>query len=181
MKDARFLPLIEETKAFRDLCEERVVSYLVSEGVSEERAEILAAGCFGNVGEAEKMVVDEVYPALYETVFRVLRETENSRDALKAVAELSVYRDRFREVLDVMTSAFRDALVVETCPEFVLSRRKKNDILMLKENYSSAALLYALDRIADASRKWEESCNFNAVADQLILGILEGKALCRKS
>ena len=162
-------------------CEERVVSYLVGEGVSAERAEILAAGCFGNVGEAEKMVFDDEYPQLYETVFRVLKETENSKDALKAVSELAVFKDRFREVLDVMTSAFRDALVVGTCPEFVLSRRKKDDILRLSEKYSSAALLYALDRIADASRKWEESCNFNAVADQLILGILEGKALCRKS
>ena len=160
--------------------QERIYSYLLSRGAQDADAAVLSASCFGNVCEAEAMIFDKEYFRLYETVFEAFLQMRSSKDALRYIALLQDYRDRFEDCLEIMTSLFRDVLVVKTNPDFLLYKQRKNDILEISKAYSEEAALGCLELIRQANRKWKTSCNFNAVLDQLILGILEVKQLCRK-
>lgn len=161
--------------------EDRILRYLTEQGVPAEEAEIAAASAFGNVSDAEIMVNDREYLALYRLVFEMLAEMNTSRDALRYVSALGEYKDRFSDVLDLLTSVLRDALVVQTSPELLFHRHKREEIQKISQNYSQQAILQCLDGITLASKKRSLNCNFNAVLDSLILGMLEVKQLCRVS
>ena len=159
---------------------EKVISYLVGEGINEANAEIAASFCDGMPLTAESYARDKTFFLLFDKVVECVKNLDSSRDSLRTVSQLLSLSNDFKIVLKVMETLFVQTLKAYSDEDLLLLKHKKNDILTIKQKFSQRAVYNILPLLDKAKISLENNCNQTAVADKLVLGILEVRYSCPK-
>ena len=141
---------------------------------TKEQLSLFAAAANGSVGEAQNLVEGGYYKTLVQQAFSlVLTPPQKLPQLIKEIGETK----RQKELLSLLRLIFRDALLLkmqaEKSPHLTLSqgektpimlRSERENLLLVRNNYSLSALLHAQEYINDA----EKQVKFNAVFPQCL-------------
>lgn len=123
---------------------------------------VCAAACDGVVGVAQSMLEGGGYKTLLADAFSLALCTA---DKLPSVVKRVGETKQKRQLLSLLRILYRDALLVKTGQrKHVLLQSEKENLGMLAQKRSVAALLYAQEKLTDAERE----VAFNAVFPQCI-------------
>lgn len=146
--------------------------------LGQERLFAAAAVSDGVVSKAERFASDGEYVAIYEDAFEIFRELDHSSKLLQKVGLLLKHEKKMDDILSLMQIVARDALIYKTHPEMIINRDREHEISEIAKMYPEGALIAATELISEAKRKLKFNCGKKAVADSLLISILEVRRKC---
>lgn len=145
-----------------------------------ESAEVAAACSDGMLGKAEKIALDESYKAVYAEAFELLGKLQKSADVASLLNRKVFVKENFGILLDILSIIFRDMLVLRTGSEVEVATYRKEDVLKLSESFSDEAVGKIIYLLNDERKKLFFNVSTAAVAENLLMGILQIKYTCKK-
>lgn len=148
---------------------------------SEEEVLFAAEYSDGSVERALSVLGDAAFKTRYNLAWDVLLRCASSRDTLLWGDKIAD-KEGIKDFLIFLAEAARDVAVYVTLGEqAVRDKARLENIREIALHYDDRAASSIMDRAAEALRKTDAYCNVNAVADSLLLGIMEDRAKCQKS
>ena len=147
---------------------------------SSETAEVAAACSGGMLGKADKIAADEGYKLIYSEAFDILFKLTKSSDVAPLLGRKVFVRENFGILLDVMSIIFRDVLVADGDGELSAGTFEKENVKKLAAEFSAEAVGKIIYLINDERKKLFFNVSQTAVAENLLMGILQIKYNCKK-
>lgn len=147
---------------------------------SSETAEVAAACSGGMLGKADKIAADEGYKLIYSEAFDILFKLTKSSDVAPLLGRKVFVRENFGILLDVMSIIFRDVLVADGDGEISVGTFEKENVKKLAAEFSAEAVGKIIYLINDERKKLFFNVSQTAVAENLLMGILQIKYNCKK-
>ena len=162
----------------KPLANNKVKDFLVSEGnVEKDKAEIISSFSEGYIGKALNLITDEDFISLRESVISLSMKIKDADllGVFKLALEISEYKDKIKEVLDIMYLWFRDILVYkETSNEaWVFDKSNIQLIKIESENFTNKSLLACLENISKTKFNLTYNSNFQLTIEVMLLNIKE--------
>lgn len=162
----------------RPASDEAVIRYLMEQvRVPDYKAKVCAAFAQGNVGKAVRLASSEEFEGMKQQVVRLMKNTEAMQmsELLEYTKNISEYKDRIEDYLDLMLVWFRDVLLFKVTRDV--------NVLVLKEEISEISrragkssyegleeIITALDK---AKARLRANVNLELVMELLLLTIKE--------
>ncbi len=140
--------------------------------------ELAARGCRGSLGMAERILADKEYASDYSAALKVLKYTGGSRMFASASAVYEkLTRDRLDAVLGLIEYLLADVASLLSGGTTVFDAK---DVAGVADGFTPYSAARAADFARDARRRNAANCMPVALMDNMVLKIMEEKALCRR-
>lgn len=140
--------------------------------------ELAARASRGNIGLAERILVDGDFAKLYAAALDILRLATGSRHFAKTAAVYDkLTRDKVSTLLGILEYLLCDIARMLSGAETVFSA---DDVASVTGGFTPLSAANGADFVRTAKRHNEANCIPQAVMDELVLKIMEEKALCRR-
>ena len=128
----------------------------------------------GSIARAIALAQDAQFGQYYRSIADVLRDMETSKQVVDMLSKLQLTEQAMTCYLDIAEMMLRAVMRVHAgeCSE-------QQEIRTLAKQYNLATVVNVLALIAKCRRKLIRHCKPDAVADSLLMGILEVKYQCR--
>lgn len=140
---------------------------------------IAAECCDGMLGKAREIAASDDYVRLFDRALDILGKMKKSGDVPSYISDRALGKDSLPAFLDILSVIFRDILAVKHDEKLVTSKHRKTQIAALSQEYSERAAANILYLINDERKKLNFNVSGQAVAENLLFGILEVKYKCR--
>lgn len=160
------------------LCVESLQNRLQSMGMAHERAVVVAPLAQGSVGRALAMEQDEGYWPLRTRVLRMLFEQAGSA-ALQAAAEFKEEKARSEQILEVIETAFADALRLSVAGDARPAQGYPLAWAQFASNIPQRALIRLLDCATQCKKMLAFHVSLQAALETLVINIAEENRACR--
>lgn len=146
---------------------------------ADKKAVALAARASrGNLGMAERILADKEYASDYSAALKVLKYTGGSRMFASASAVYEkLTRDRLDAVLGLIEYLLADVASLLSGGTTVFDAK---DVAGVADGFTPYSAARAADFARDARRRNAANCMPVALMDNMVLKIMEEKALCRR-
>lgn len=155
-----------------------IMDALAAEHGASAGEELAARGCRGSLGMAERILADRDYASDYAAALKILKYTGGSRmfAAASAVYE-KLTRDRLDATLGIIEYLLADvaSLLSGGTPVF-----DAKDVAAVADGFTPYSAARAADFAREARRRNAANCMPVALMDNMVLKIMEEKALCRR-
>lgn len=140
--------------------------------------ELAARGCRGSLGMAERILADKEYASDYTAALKILKYTGGSRmfAAASTVYE-KLTRDRLDAVLGLIEYLLADVASMLSGGDTVFDSK---DVAGVADGFTPYSAARSADYARDARRRNAANCMPVALMDNMVLKIMEEKALCRR-
>ena len=165
---------------FNGFSDEELWNALKEECENQEKLEEAIAVSDGTVGKVLSHYGDENLSEALTTACKIITDMKSSRDVLEYSVKVSALKYDFADFLSVLELAFKDLLVANCGKEDLVKNKKLFNNTIKAEGYSLGAIVYAIDKIAEAKKKLSYNGNRGMITEWLLLQILEGKFKWRK-
>ncbi|MDE7463726.1 MAG: hypothetical protein K2M48_01750 [Clostridiales bacterium] len=146
--------------------------------IAEKSVALAARASRGNIGMAERILLDPDFSVAYADALKILKAATGSR-AFGTVA--AIYEKFTREhasfVLGLMEYVLSDIARMSVGAETVFD---VSDVGSAGVGFTPYAAAKSTEFVRDAARRLQSNCMPQAVMDRLVLKIMEEKALCLK-
>lgn len=166
------------TEELRSLLEEEVPTDVGGQESGLSRGDIInrAAVCaFGSCTRARALAADGEFARLFSLVADVLAKMTSTKKLDEQLARLAPDKNNIGKLLDMTETVL--TLLLGTAEADGAAFGVLNE---LKGAFSTAALVNSIGLVTEAKKMAERNCNPLSVADELFMGILEVKYLCRR-
>lgn len=133
----------------------------------------------GTVGKTVALYGDENLSEVLELIADMIVNMQSSADVLKYSVKISGLKSDFDGFLSALELTFRD-MIVGLSDENLVNNKEIYSRVKSAKGYNNGALLYALDKINEASRRKKLNANALMLTEWLLFQILEGKYKWRK-
>lgn len=144
----------------------------------KERLKNAIANGDGTVGEAESLFGDEKLSQVTELAAEILTCMKSSGDVLEYSTKVLALKD-MPKFLSVLEQMLRDMLV--ECEGGKVWNGASHGLFERAGDFTEGALIYALEKTAEAVKRTAFYVNETMLADWLLFAILEGKYKWQKS
>lgn len=134
----------------------------------------------GTVGKVLSHYGDENLSEALITASKIITDMKSSRDVLEYSVKVSSLKYDFADFLSVLELSFKDLLVAKCGKEDLVKNKNVFNDTINAEGYPIGAIVYAIDKIAEARKKLSYNGNRGMIIEWLLLQILEGKFKWRK-
>ncbi len=162
---------------FGRIPQDKIREYLESLGVDKDRASAAAAMSDGIVGNGLRFIDEKFIKLRQEIISRTRELTSGSTlEALKCVDFFLSNRDKINTLLDVMTSWYRDIIILKlTKDRGLLMNSDYYDLLVEESQKLSYNRLDDIIKIINSSREnISENANYQLAIEVMLLKIQEG-------
>ncbi len=149
---------------------EKLQSFLVSNGYSNEQAQVISIFSNGNIGSAISNINNPMFHDLIKVVFDLFLNCNKSSDMLFAVNNILKYKGNLNTIFELIEIVVNKALMVKNA-----DKEDINEIVEISEKFSTLSLNAINNQIAIAKEKLQFNCNINSVVDMFVLKFLEEK------
>lgn len=140
--------------------------------------ELAARASRGNIGLAERILGDGDFSKLYSAALDILRLASGSRRFAETAAVYDkLTRDKVATLLGIMEYLLCDIARALVGAETVFP---SGDVTGVSDGFTPLSAANGADFVRIAKRHNEANCIPQAVMDELVLKIMEEKALCRR-
>ena len=155
---------------------EEIESVLKEVTADSKRISIAMENSAGNLGKALSLVKDEVYFQVYDFCLDLVTKMDSSKKIINYSSVMEKNRKFILNYLDVLTSLFRDMLMLKENVEAVVNNKTSLNLLkMASITYSKMALIKILEEIESSKKMLKFNVNVMGIIDTLLLHILEVK------
>jgi len=166
--------------SFKPIPDHALAEYLIQKGISPEKAKILGKLANGSFSRAEDLAGTE-WLQRREWVIRIFERLGDDRQGDRRVAlsmafseMLAKDRDGIVDVLELLTSWFRDMAVVKGGSENVINMDLIPRIRQAAQRCSTMAVLSNIDRLETARKKIEANANIRLTMDVMLMNLFLG-------
>lgn len=175
----KLLPTVRSRCAFLKLPSPSAVvtaDFLISEGCDEEEAEEAAWLFDGNLTLSEAFCRNGGKKAT-DGLFEMLKNCNSSRDCVRYVPEIVSYRDDSFLLFSGLSAIFRRLAECHCGLEVPF---RKDDFAVIGKAYSLKAAGEISKLFIKEKKRVGQGVSFQAIADDLLLGMMEVKYRCRQ-
>lgn len=147
---------------------------------SSQTAEVAAACADGMLGKADKIAADDNYKFVYSEAFDILSKLTKSSDVASLLSRKVFVKENFGILLDILSIIFRDVLVTGGGDEQDAGTFGKEEVKKLADEFSAESAGRIIYLINDERKKLFFNVSQTAVAENLLMGILQIKYNCKK-
>ena len=146
--------------------------------IAEKSITLAARASRGNIGMAERILLDGDFSAAYADAVKILKAATGSRvfGSVAAVYE-KFTREHASSVLGLMEYILNDIARMSVGVDTVF---EASDVGSCGVGFTPYAAAASAEFVRESSRRLQSNCMPQAVMDRLVLKIMEEKALCLK-
>lgn len=159
---------------------ESLKAALINDCPDAEKLDTAIACGNGTVGKAVEYYKDEKLPILIDAVIDVIVNMRSSKDVLKFSRKLSALKVSATEILGIIKTVLRDMLAGKEEKSNLAVNAAALKRTESAEGYSTGAIVFALDKIAEAEKRLKFNASEETVLERVLFQILEGKYKWRK-
>ena len=131
--------------------------------------------CFGDLTKAVALSSDLEFNNAYQQMLYVLFSMKTSRDVPAMILALELKNIKLERYLDVLDIMLKGLLMRINN----VNKKAFYDLKRLDDIYNNAMLVNIAQLVRNCRKRLESNCKPEAVADYLLMGILEVKYLCQ--
>ena len=154
---------------------EQLFNALKDDCVNENRLKNALNCGDGTVGKALALYDDENFKELEDLAIDVLVNMKSSKDVAFFTARISESKADISDFFSMLELMLRDMLLFSEGKSELVSNKDALERLKKAENFSSASILSALERITEANKRKKFNANATMLIEWLLFQILEGK------
>ncbi len=174
------LPTIKsrcELVKFTEISSKQIKSYLINQGVEENRANMLSVFSRGSMKKAIELSSSNDFYEMRENVHSYIETILNKEiiDILDIPSEMDKYKSETIVILDMMINYFRDMMVYKECgsTNMIINTDKSTFIKNMSNKITYSQISKIIDIIEDTKIKIRANCNFNVSIQVMSLNIYE--------
>ncbi len=174
------LPTIKsrcELIKFTEISSKQIKSYLISQDVEENRANMLSVFSRGSMKKAIELSSSNDFYEMRENVHSYIETILNKEiiDILDIPSEMDKYKSETIVILDMMINYFRDMMVYKECgsTNMIINTDKSTFIKNMSNKITYSQISKIIDIIEDTKIKIRANCNFNVSIQVMSLNIYE--------
>lgn len=133
----------------------------------------------GTLGTAERLYSDKNLLVAKESLKDVILNMQSSKDVLRYSTKINALKTDTEEILSILSLMF-ESMLKNSCDERGTMSCAFPDLSGAK-GYNRSSIIYALDKITEANRRYKFNANRQALIEWLFFQILEGKYKWQKS
>ncbi len=131
--------------------------------------------CFGNLTRAVMLLSDDEFVTNYSIWVGILSDMQTSKQVIEMSARLNINAINMQKYLDVLEIIFKAMLNFNT----QVYQQGFEDLKPLSKVFNTATIVNIMELIIKCRKKLKSNCKPEAVAESLLMGILEVKYKCR--
>ena len=148
----------------------------------DEQSLLSAIACGdGTLGKACALQNDQSLKTTMDLVLDVLVNMRSSKDVLAFSEKIVKSKIDFSQIITVTELFLRDLLCYKTGKADLVCNPTAIRMLAEQPGYSKGAIVYALDKLAEAKKRKKFNANQTMLTEWLLFAILEGKFKWQKS
>lgn len=152
-----------------------IAEQLIAEGYREDIVERAVACCFGSLSKAAELAGDNDFVTRYAAIVGILRDMQTSKQLDHMLLRLNLKEGELSKYLDILEIIVKAMLDLDSG----LPLRGFEELKEIAASFNRASLVNVSDLLLQCRRKINSHCRQEAVADSLLMGILEVKYKCR--
>lgn len=134
----------------------------------------------GSLTKLNGIYNDEDFAEIYSLCIKLLTNLKTSANLLEYSSQILKYKNKLELVLEILSSLYRDILVIKQGEQNLVQNKQQINILMVLANdISNLALINIIAEIQKINEKLKYNASTSAVVDNLLLKILEIKHICK--
>ena len=150
-------------------------------GYEGDNASVASICASGDASKALKMVENNSFIKLYDTVFEMFRTMNSSRDVLKFVGKFSQRDFVVSDFITIVESVAIDlSYVVAGALELVKAKHRLSELKVIASGFSAGALSKILKECFDFRESLYYNVNIVPALDGFLLKIVEVKVKCKR-
>lgn len=158
---------------------QQVLSVLTSNGYDSKSATIAAVLSQGDIQYAERIVADNNYFEIFESVKSMLCDMTSTKTALPFVWKLSQYKDNYKTVLLCIMVLLKESVIYRVSPTLAVLPFAQEDIKKICNNFSIPASIAVTELVNSVKKRLDNNGNYQVELDNLVAEMLEVKYRCR--
>lgn len=133
----------------------------------------------GYIGKTLKILNNNDYNGTFEFCKNIVFNLKKSSDVINFLS-YKLDKDKFNEILEILSSMYRDLLVYNFGKENLLNDISLiKDYIAVKNEFSKTALVEILNLLNEANERQYFNVSVNLLFETLLINILEVKYTCR--
>ena len=159
-----------------NLSEDELDKLLPSDNVNKEEA---IAFCGGSLSQAEHFLKQTDFKGNVDLIFDILLNYRNSSQTLMYSSKLYDKKNEFLDIISIYLKILQDVNYIRIGRrDLVYSSTHMDELLRICGDFSVDAILGMVSDAIKLIEKFDRNCNFNAMVDSFLLGILEVRHKC---
>ncbi len=167
-------------KLYLDRFSAEVISGEILKITGNPEVAAIAAECSdGLLGKAKEIAASDDYIKTFDRALYILNNLKKSGDVPAFINEKVLSRDNLPAFLDIISVIFRDMMTEKSNGSLIMSKHRESEIKQLAQEFSERALANIIYLVNEERKKLNANVTTQAVAENLLFGILEVKYKCR--
>ena len=157
------------------LSQELIEKYLQG----KDNASLITSLSDGYIGRAEFLSKFKNLQHLFDSVVSVLTKMKTSKQVLLFSKNLLMYKDNFSLLIEILSLALEDLLILKSGGSNVRLQTVKQDLINVQGEYSIRAICEIQSLLDKAVKEQSYNGNVTLIIENLLLNILEVKFICK--
>jgi len=134
----------------------------------------------GSLTKLNSIYNDEDFAEIYSLCIKLLTNLKTSANLLEYSTQILKYKIKIELVLEILSSLYRDILVIKNGEiNLVQNKEQLNILMVLANDISDLSLVNIINEIQIVKQKLKFNASVSGVIDNLLLKILEIKHICK--
>lgn len=152
---------------------------LIAKYVQVDNAALITSLSDGYIGRAEFLSKFKNLQHLFDSTVSVLAKMKTSKQVLLFSKNLLMYKDNFSLLIEILSLALEDLLILKSGGSNVRLQTVKQDLINVQGEYSIRAICEIQSLLDKAVKEQSYNGNVTLIIENLLLNILEVKFICK--